>query len=66
MISLLVFHCADESKKFNERLGAWLPHRNGQLCRAAVKLRVAATIDSCNTSEGDPAGSSFAFTDVFY
>jgi hypothetical protein len=29
-------------------------------------LRAAATTDSCDTSEGDPEGSPFAFTDVFY
>jgi hypothetical protein len=29
-------------------------------------LRVPATTDSCDISEGDPEGSPFAFTDVFY
>ncbi len=29
-------------------------------------LRAAATIDSCDPNEGDPEGSRFAFTDVFY
>jgi hypothetical protein len=29
-------------------------------------LRAAATTDSCDTSEDDPEGSPFAFTDVFY
>jgi hypothetical protein len=29
-------------------------------------IRDPATTDSCDTSEGDPEGSPFAFTDVFY
>jgi hypothetical protein len=29
-------------------------------------LRAAATTDSCDTSEGNPEGSLFAFTDAFY
>jgi hypothetical protein len=29
-------------------------------------LRAAATTDSCDRSEGDPEGSPFGFTDVFY
>jgi len=29
-------------------------------------LRAAATTDPCDNSEGDPEGSPFAFTDVFY
>jgi hypothetical protein len=29
-------------------------------------LRAAATTDSCDTSEGNPEGSLFAFTDALY
>jgi hypothetical protein len=43
-----------------------MPYKQEKFHDCGDFIRLPAPTDSCDTSEGDPEGSPFTFTDAFY